>query len=331
MLDLWTGQDQNCTAASRRSFLKIGSLAGLGLSLPTALSLQHAQAKLPATDAAPKKPARDVSCIFIWTLGGTSHHDTLDPKVKASASVRGEFGVIDTAVPGVQFTDICPRLAKELGRYALLRSWNPRNGAHGSADAYNMSGRQWSPTFVYPCYGSVVSHQLGFKSVLPPFVQLGNAITKVFGGGTSGFLGLEHNAFEILSDPNDPKFSVRDITPPKMVKMNRVERRRAMLNRVDRLQREIELQQPAYDALDEHYKAALNMITSPTTKKAFDLDSEDPRLRDRYGRGRFGQSLLLSRRLVQSGVRFVTVTDPGWDTHADNFKGLKDRLMPPVD
>lgn len=322
MFDMLSGTNPTCGGVSRRSLLKVGGLAGMGAALPALLARQAHAAR---------KPVRDISCILVWTLGGTSHHDTLDPKPEGSPSIRGEFGVIDTAVPGVKFTEVCPRLAQELNRFALLRGFNPRNGAHGSADAYNMSGHPWTPAMVYPCVGSVVSHQQGFKSVLPPFVQLGNAVEKVFGGGTSGFLGLEHNAFEIFADPNDPQFTVKDITPPQAIKMQRVERRRTMLSRLDRLQRAIDRQPAAYDAIDEHYKTALNMITAPATKRAFDLQSEDPRLRDRYGRCRLGQSLLLSRRLIQAGVRFVTVSDPGWDTHGDNFKSLKTKLMPPLD
>ena len=324
MLNLVPGIARTCAGIDRRAFLKVGSLAGMGISLPWVLQQKQLQAK-------EGKSPRDVNCIFVWTMGGTSHHDTLDPKPTAPISVKGEFGLIDTAIPGVHFTDVCPRLAAELDRYALLRSWNPRNGAHGSADAYNMSGRPWKPGFNYPCYGSVVSHQKGFKSALPPFVQLGTAVEKSAGGGVSGFLGMEHNAFEIASDPNDAKFTVRDITPPQGVDLQRVGRRGSMLARVDKLLKEADLQPAAYDALDEHYKAAFNMITARETQRAFELDREDPRLRDRYGRNRFGQSLLLARRLIESGVRFVTVSDPNWDTHQDNFNALKNKLMPPVD
>ena len=165
----------------------------MGLSLPLFLKHQQASAK----ESAGKNPPKDVSCIFIWTLGGTSHHDTLDPKPEASASVKGPFGVIDTALPGVKFTEVCPRLAQELGRFSVLRGWNPKNGSHGFADQYCMSGRLPNPAVAYPCYGSVISHQQGFKSALPPFVQLGAYVDRTFNGGTSGVLGLEHSPFEI--------------------------------------------------------------------------------------------------------------------------------------
>ncbi len=315
---------QNCSGVSRRGFLEIGTLAGLGVSLPSALAMRKAAAN-DQTLAAPR------NCILIWTQGGTSHHDTFDPKPQAGASVRGEFGVINTAVPGVQFTDICPNMARELGRYGLIRSWNPENGSHGHADQIVMSGRKINQTLHYPTFGSVVSWHQGFKSALPPFVQMGTNIDNRFGGGMPGILGLQNGPFQMNADPNQKQFSVRDITPPGGVTMERIDRRKKMLTAVDQLQRQAELQPVAFDALDEHYKAALNMITAPETKKAFDIDSEDVKLRDKYGRNRFGQSCLLARRLVESGVRFVTVTDGGWDTHSGNFSALKNSRMPPVD
>jgi hypothetical protein len=166
---------------------------------------------------------------------------------------------------------------------------------------------------------------------MPPFVQLGTSVDRRFGGGSAGVLGLAHNPFEITSDPNAAKFTVRDITPPSGITAERIDRRKRMLARVDELQQRIDLQPEAYEALDENYKTALNMITAPETKGAFELDKEPAELRDAYGRNKLGQSLLLSRRLIEAGVRFVTVTDGGWDTHANNFKSLKDSRMPPID
>jgi uncharacterized protein (DUF1501 family) len=324
MLELLHGVSRNCERIDRRAFLKVGALGGMGVSLPLVLQQKQALAKTAT-------PAKDVNCIFIWTLGGTSHHDTLDPKPDAPANVKGPFNAIHTAVPGVYFAEVAPRLAKELRRFAVLRGWNPKNGSHGTADAWCMSGRNWNPAITYPCYGSVISQQRGFKSALPPFVQLGGSISRDFGGGTAGILGLEHNPFEILANPNQQNFTVRDITPPGGMAMARVDRRRGMLAAIDALQRRADIQPTAFDALDEHYKAALNMITAPETKRAFDVDVEDPRLRDRYGRTPFGQSLLLARRLIESGVRFVTVTDPSWDNHQDCFNALKTSRMPPLD
>jgi hypothetical protein len=322
MLDLFTGHARNCEGVSRRSFLQIGALGGLGLALPDLLA---AKAKAGASSTA------DVNCILVWSQGGCSHHDTLDPKPAAPVSIRGEFNCIDTAVPGVQFTEVCPTLAKELNRFGVLRGWNPENGSHGTADQFVMSGRKFNPAVHYPTYGSVISYYKKFKTALPPFVQLGSNVDRRFGGGQPGVLGLEHGAFEMLADPSAKDFVVRDITPPTGVSMDRVSRRQQALLKLDQLQRKADLQPEKFEALDDNFKAAFNMITSPATKQAFAINEESGDLRKRYGENKFGQSLLLARRLIQSGVRFVTVTSGGWDTHANNFKSLKDRLMPQVD
>ncbi|HUY91649.1 MAG TPA: DUF1501 domain-containing protein [Pirellulales bacterium] len=323
MLRFLEGASRDCGGIQRRDFLQVGALSGLGLSLPTLLAGKQALAA-PA-------PGNDVNCILIWTQGGTSHHDTFDPKPEAPASVKGEYAAIDTAVPGVKFTEIVPRMAKELNRFAIMRSWNPKNAGHGVADQYMMSGHPINPAVVYPCYGSVISREKGFKTKMPPFIQLGAAVDHAtFGGGTAGYLGAEFNAFELLANPNATPFNVRDITPPKGVDVPRIERRRSMLGAIDALQKTADSQPAAFAALDEHYRTALNMITAPETKKAFDIDSEDAALRDRYGRTPFGQSCLLARRLIESGVRFVTVSDGGWDHHAGLFPGMKGKL-PPLD
>jgi hypothetical protein len=319
MLRLLSGLSRACDGVSRRSFLQVGALAGLGVSLPLAIS------------RAAQSGGSGVNCILVWTRGGTSHHDTFDPKPDAPVSVKGEFGVIDTAIPGVQFTEVCPTFAKEIKRFGLLRGWNPKNGSHGVADQYVMSGRPFNQAVRYPTYGAVASYHLGFKTAMPPYVQLGTDIDRRFGGGSPGILGLEHGAFEIASDPSEKDFRVRDISFPADVSAERLDRRQKILARVDALQRQSDLQPAAFEALDESYKTAFSMITAPETKQAFDLGQEPDALRDAYGRNKFGQSCLMARRLVEAGVRFVTVTDGAWDTHANNFTSLKSRLMPRVD
>lgn len=321
MLNLHSGLSRDCGGLQRRGFLQVGTLGGVGLSLPHWLAAQERGTR----------HSKDVSCILIWTLGGTSHHDTFDPKPHAPQAIRGEFNPISTAVPGVQFTELLPRLSRELCRYAVLRSLNPLTGAHGAADFVMLSGHRFSPVTIYPCFGSVISHHQGFKTLFPPFVQLGNAVNKINGGGTAGFLGTAHNAFEIHNDPNNPAFLARDISLPAAIDRDRFDRRSAMVRKIDALQRTIDAEPGAYSTLDKYTQSALKLIAAPETKRAFDLNSEDPRLRDRYGRHPFGQRLLLSRRLIEAGVRFVTVSDNGWDTHANNFGDLKKKLMPPVD
>jgi uncharacterized protein (DUF1501 family) len=323
MLNLLPRWQSDCEGLHRRDFLKLGALAGIGLGLPDLFAGSEIRAR-------EGRSPRDVNCILIWTRGGTSHLDTFDPKPEAPVSLRGEFGVIDTAVPGVKFSEVLPTLARELKRFALLRSWNPKNAGHGAADQYCLSGQPVSPSVIYPCYGSVVGYHKGFKTHLPPYVQLGD-VDRTFGGGTAGYLGLEYNPFEIHANPNAAGFSVRDITLPRGIDMRRLERRRSMLQTIDALQRKLDLQVSEYEALDRHYQAALNLITAPETKRAFELGQENPRLRDHYGRTQFGQSCLLARRLIEAGVRVLTLSDGGWDTHENNFRALKQTRVPPID
>jgi hypothetical protein len=331
MLNLMPRALRHCEGMTRRNLLQVGALSGLGLTLPQFLAAQaHAGSAHPAGTTAAGSPAA-VNCIMIWTQGGTSHHDTFDPKPLAPVSVKGEFNAISTSVPGVQFAEIVPGMAKEAHRFGLLRSWNPKNGSHSIADQYVLSGRPFNPAVHYPTVGSVVSQQFGFKTAMPPFIQLGNNLSTQFGGGAPGILGLEHGAFGVMADPNAASFIVRDITPPNSMAMERVDRRQKMLSTIDALQRPSSVQPKAFEALDEHYSTAFNMITSTDTRKAFRMESEDPRLRDAYGRNTFGQSCLLARRLIESGVRFVTLTDGGWDSHQNNFQYLKNSKVPPVD
>jgi len=324
MLDLLSRPLQKCDRVSRRSILKFGALGGLGISLPMALARKQSMAESG-------KSRSDINCILIWTQGGTAHQDTFDPKPDAPESIRGEFSAIATATPGVRFTDKVPRMAKELNRFALLRGWAPRNSAHGIADQWVMSGRKFNQSLAYPCFGSVISQQRGARTTMPPFAQLGGDVSRQYGGGTAGILGLEHNPLMLMGDPNATDFTVRDISPPQGISSQRVDRRTSMLATVEALQRKADLKPDAFNALNKHYQTALTMITSPETKKVFEIEREDQKVRDAYGRTIFGQSCLLARRLVQAGVRFVTVTNNGgWDTHSNNFGTLR-TLLPPVD
>ena len=149
-------QDQS---VSRRGCLQIGGLVGLGVYLSDALRQR-------AVAAAEGTPSRDVNCILIWTRGGTSHHDTFDPKPAAPLSVRGEFQTIDAATPGVRFAEVVPSMAKHQQRFALLRGWNPQNGSHGTADQWVRSGRRFNQAIAYPCYGAVMSYRKGVKTAI---------------------------------------------------------------------------------------------------------------------------------------------------------------------
>jgi hypothetical protein len=266
----------------------------------------------------------------VWTRGGTSHHDTLDPKPNAKAEIRGEFKAIDTALPGIQFTDMVPHFARHADKFAVVRNLNSINGAHGTADAIMMSGWQMNPTVTYPCYGSVIARQRGYRDRMPPFVQLGKEVDRKFFGGTAGYLGIAYNPFEIHSDPNETEFNVRDLTPPGGMSFERVDLRREALRTIDRFQRDLDQRPTVLDAMDRYYENAFDMVTSPETQRAFDLQRESDSTRDAYGRNQFGQSCLLARRLIEAGTRFVTVSNGDWDTHSDNFTRLRE-LLPPVD
>lgn len=321
MLNLFPQRESDCQHKSRRSFMmQVGALGGLGLSLESALRAQDAGHSTKS----------GLNCILVWTRGGTSHIDSIDPKPEASADIRGEFSVIDTALPGIQFTELMENFAKHLGEFAVLRNLNPRNGSHSVADAIMMSGRPVNPTITYPCYGSVVAKERGMRNSVPPFIQLGLNVDRRARGGLAGYLGIEHNPFEVPGDPNSDSFSIRDVTPPGGISLARVEQRRKALELLDTLPRKSAEFAGTIEATDKFYQNAFEVISSPQTKRAFDLSREDDQTRDAYGRNEFGQSCLLARRLIEAGTRFVTVSNGGWDTHSDNFNGHR-RLLPPVD
>ena len=323
MLNFLPQRVANCETHSRRDFmLRVGALAGVGLSLDQLLRVE--------AFTAPQTRDAERSCILIWTRGGTSHHDTLDPKPDAKPEVRGEFGVVGTTVPGVKFSDRMTGFAKHFDKFAVVRNLNSLNGAHQIADAIMMSGHKVNPTVKYPCFGSVIAHERGHRKNMPAFVQLGKEVDRKFFGGTAGYLGIAYNPFEIHSDPNDEKFTVKDLTPPGGVNLAQIKLRRDALKALDSFQRQLDKQPPALRALDDYYHSAFRMITSAATQQAFDLSREPETVRDAYGRHQFGQSCLLARRLIEAGTRFVTVSSGGWDTHRDNFNELK-KLLPPLD
>jgi uncharacterized protein (DUF1501 family) len=324
MLDLFTGHAQDCTGVSRREFLRIGGLSALGLTLPGFLRLQH----LAAASGTPKKSVR---CILLWMQGGPSHHDTFDPKPEAPAEVRGEFNTIPTTLSGVRLVEHLPFLARQTDKFSIIRGHDPKNGSHGTADHLMMSGHKFNQSLAYPCYGSVVAKERGYANGMFPFVQLGRNIDRRFNGGVAGILGDQFNAFEVGDDPSAAGFKVQDLSVRNDGERARMERRYAMLTEVDRYQRAVETQTDAVKARDAFYEKAHGLITSPAAKRAFDLEQEPDRVRERFGRNSLGQSCLLARRLLDAGVQFVTVTDGGWDTHQDNFKSLKNRLLPRLD
>jgi hypothetical protein len=176
-----------------------------------------------------------------------------------------------------------------------------------------------------------VARERGYRDGMFPFVQLGRYIDRRFNGGVAGFLGDQYNPFEVPEDPSSPAFHVRDLSLPAGPAGERLRRRHAMLTEMDRRAGRSAAPAPAVEARDAFYERAYSLITSPAARRAFALEQEPARVRDAYGRNTLGQSCLLARRLIEAGVHFVTVTDGGWDTHQNNFRSLRDRLLPRLD
>lgn len=326
MLKLNTSKKADCRGVSRREFVQVGALSALGLSLSQFLRLQHAQGN---TTTAPNRS--NVNCILMWMQGGPSHIDTLDPKPNAPVEIRGEFGVIPTRIPGVQICEHMPLLANQFDKLSLIRGHDPQNGSHGTADHLMMSGHRFNPALPFPCFGSVVSKERGGQNGMFPFVQLGRYIDRRFNGGVAGFLGDQFNPFEVHDDPSAATFQVRDLSVGGPQAQAQLQRRFDMLMEFDSQNPHMEATSPVTEARDEFYQQAHGLITSPAAQRAFDISKEPESTRDLYGRHRLGQSCLLARRLIESGVHFVTVTDGGWDTHQNNFTSLRTGLLPRLD
>jgi len=317
MFDFELANHTDCDGVTRRDFLRVGGLSALGLTLPGFLSMAQASTN-----------RKDVSCILLWMGGGPSHIDTFDPKPDAPAEIRGEFKAIPTNVSGIQLSDKLPKLAQQMDKFSILRSVTSPDGTHETATHYLLTGYPFTPAVEYPGYGSVYAREKGAQNGMPPYVIFGG-LQNGHGGG--GYMGAVYNPFNISGDPNNPGFSVQDVAPPNGVDMDRIARRRNILDSLDTFQRKVETQQKIVQTMDDFYQQAYSLITSPVAKKAFDLKQEDAKVRDSYGRNYFGQSCLLARRLVEAGVRFVTVNYGGWDTHENNFNALKNNLLPTLD
>jgi Protein of unknown function (DUF1501) len=296
----------------RRDFMRIGSLGALGISLEGVL---RAGAR------------KDISCILVWQSGGCGHQDTWDMKPDAPREFRGEFNPIPTNVPGIQICEHLPLTAKQADKYTILRSLHSKENNHERAINYLLTGYLPLSTLEFPSMGAVISKELGPKNGLPPYVAVPNTFPS-YGGG---YLGGEFNPF-IAGDPNKPGYHVRDLTLPTDVDWQRVANRRWLLEQMDAKYRAIDANTD-FDAIDSFHERAYTLMSSPAAKEAFNVEAESPSLRERYGRTPVGQGCLLARRLVEAGVRFVTVAK-GWlnyDTHGDNFNIMKKVLLPEFD
>lgn len=313
---------------SRRAALRIGGASILGLSLPKLLAAEAQQ---------PADKRRGLSCIVLWMGGGPSNIDTFDMKPDAPAEIRGEFGSIDTNLPGVRVCEHLPLMSKQMDKVCLVRNVaHTESGDHVAAVHYMLTGYPQRPdptgqpagSVIYPAYGSVVSREQGWRNQLPPYVLFTGKAAPYTG---AGYLGSAYNPLVVKADPNDPKFSVEDVAIPTSIGPERTGRRRNLLARLDQWQQQTEGAAGAVAERSQFYSQAYDLITSPTAKKAFRIEEESDKVRDRYGRHRFGQSALMARRLVEAGVRFVSVETHWWDTHQNNFKDLKETRLPNVD
>ncbi len=320
MLDIALGRytQPRCDGVSRRDFLRVGTLGALGLSLPQLL-----QAEARASSKG-RGSARARSVILVYLGGGLSHHDSFDLKPEAPAEIRGKYKPIATSVPGLQIGELLPRMAKIMNRLALVRSGSHNNDHHETATNWVLSGRFGSAFGDYPAVGAVVSHQLGFRGQLPPYVAIPRNPSFTWELGKSAFLGGRYESFK-TGDPNAKDFRVQDVAPAEPLSSARIDRRHNLLQAVDNLARQVHGsdQMATYD---EFHQRAAALILSKDARTAFAIDREPEAVRARYGRTTFGQSCLLARRLVESGVRFVTINFGGWDHHSKIWTGLEKKL-----
>ena len=305
-----------CDGVTRRDCLRIGVIGGLGLSLSDVLRLEAADKQRKATAD---------SVLFINLAGGPSHLDTLDMKPEGPSETRGEFKPIQSKLPGLMVCEHMPKFAAVADRFTLIRGIGHTAGAHEQAQSWISTGNRPTPALMYPSFGSVASKELPGQQDLPPYV----AIPKT--EWNAGYMGDAFAPFKTnaVPKPGQP-FQVRGISLAEGLTLDKVNRRQRLLKKLDRTFRESDVNSQLLEALDKFGRQAHNMITSKQAQAAFDVAREDDVIRKAYGPDEFNQSLLLAGRLVEFGVRFVTVTYQGWDTHLDNFNGHK-RLLPPLD
>lgn len=333
---------QLASRLTRRRLLQAGFGGVAGLALPALL-------RAAETGGAMLR-ARARHVIFLHQFGGPSHLDTFDMKPDAPSGIRGEFAPIASAQPGQRLTEHLPRFATVLDRFAQVRSVHHRMRNHNSATYYSLTGhappvddiRLRDTQELYPAYGSTVAKlRPSDDSAIPSFISYPHVLRdgSVTPGQHASFLGKPFDPFFIGQDPNSSAFRLPELSLPSSLSVDRLEDRRGLQRMIDRQGELLEWSETAR-GIDAFYSRALTMLSSPKVKQAFDLSAEPARLRDDYGRTTYGQSCLLARRLVEAGVRFVTVYysptiggkgNGGWDTHGENFSQLKERLLPTTD
>ncbi|MDG2382180.1 MAG: DUF1501 domain-containing protein [Pirellulaceae bacterium] len=312
-------------AASRREFLRIGGLSALGLGLGLGLGDLFRLQRLKAEETNFQKTRnapRAKSCILIWLDGGPSHLETFDPKPDAPIEVRGPLQSIATSVPGVHFTECLPKTAALAHKLAIIRSMTSPLGEHNFGTHYLMTGYKPTPVLEYPMLGAVLAEVREQIGVLPANI----AVPDFRVGGSklsgAGYLSAARQPFSLGGDPAKPGFQVRDLDFARGMNLARLDRRRQFVNALNGFHEKIESK--ADHREDSDLERAYQLLTSNDAKKAFKLSDETVATRDRYGRKTIGQSCLLARRLVERGVPFVTVNNPGWDTHDKLYTRLKE-------
>jgi hypothetical protein len=305
-----------CRDVSRRDFLHAGALAGLGLTLPVYLQAKEQGA---AKDD-------DVNCIMLFLLGGPSQLDTWDLKPNAPAEVRGPFKPIKTSAPGVEVSEIFPKMAKHGDKFSLVRSvYHTATAVHDTGHQMMQTGRLFTGGVEHPHAGCVLGYLRGGRGELPAHVLLPRPMGRTGGnlphGQTAGYLGKPYDPFVLNADPSTPNFKVPDLLPPDYVSAVRAERRQKLRDAIDGEMDKFEASAAAKQ-LDDSFKLAYRLMSSPKAREAFAVEKEPAAVRDRYGRTRFGQCCLMARRLIEAGVRFVTVNmfetvfdEITWDIH----------------
>jgi hypothetical protein len=302
----------------RRDFLRVGVAAGLGLTLGDLLRL-HAQSAVSASSV---REAKAKGLIHIFLPGGIAHQESFDPKPYAPLEYRGPLGTVKTRLDGVLFSQNLARTAQVADRIAVCRSLSHGEAAHERGTHNLFTGYRPSPALAYPSFGAVVSHELGPRKNLPPYVCV-PGVPNEFAG--SGYLSSAFGPFAVGSDPADGNFQVKDLVLPGGLTVERLERRKTLLETVDAHFKSIE-QSDALAAMDTFYQRAYALISSAEARAAFNLAAEPDKTKDAYGRNAAGLRFLLARRLVEAGVRLVSVTYGGWDHHDGIAAGINSQL-----
>ena len=306
-----------CDGLTRRDFLHAGSLGLLGLTLPDLFTLRALGAV---------NPDKDVNCILLMLVGAPSQLDTWDMKPDAPAEIRGPYKPIPTNVPGIQISEIFPRMARHADKYALVRSvYHTAAAVHDTGHQMMQTGWLFQGGIEYPNIGCVLSKLKGPKGDVPPHVLMPHPIGNTGGnmphGQTAGYLGKTYDPFVLNADPSAPDFKVPDMLPPDYIAAVRVDRRRSWRSAIDQSVSYFESNQDAR-LMDATFSQAYTLMSSAKAREAFDLGQEPDAVRERYGRNRFGQGCLLARRLIERDVRFVTINmfetvfnEITWDIH----------------